>query len=125
MFCGPTFLQFTLFTLLYTTVYFLFNTKSPPKMSRKNTLCPLTLFYCILKGPKLEIFGSRVFPQIRPVCVGDLGTRRKNSKFHGLGLKIAVLYFLALSQTSLKIFKRYRRRRKQILSAVGDGGKKS
>jgi hypothetical protein len=34
-----------------------------------------------LKGPKLEIFGSRVFPQIRPVCVGDLGTRRKNSKF--------------------------------------------
>ena len=35
----------------------------------------------ILKGPKLEIFGSRVFPQIRPVCVGDLGTRRKNSKF--------------------------------------------
>jgi hypothetical protein len=34
-----------------------------------------------LKGPKLEIFGSRVFPQIRPVCVGDLGNRRKNSKF--------------------------------------------
>jgi hypothetical protein len=32
-----------------------------------------------LKGPKLEIFSSRVFPQIRPVCVGDLGTRRKNS----------------------------------------------
>ncbi len=31
-----------------------------------------------LKGPKLEIFGSRVFPQIRPVCVDDLGTRRKN-----------------------------------------------
>ncbi len=23
----------------------------------------------------------RVFPQIRPVCVGELGTRRKNSKF--------------------------------------------
>jgi hypothetical protein len=37
--------------------------------------------FVILKGPKLEIFGSRVFPQIRPVCVGDLGTRRKNSKF--------------------------------------------
>ena len=26
-----------------------------------------------LKGPKLEIFGSRVFTQIRPVWVGDLG----------------------------------------------------
>jgi hypothetical protein len=24
-----------------------------------------------LKGPKLEIFDSRVFPQIRPVWVGD------------------------------------------------------
>ncbi len=32
-------------------------------------------------GPKLEIFGSRVFTQIRPVWVGDLGTRPKNSKF--------------------------------------------
>jgi hypothetical protein len=28
-----------------------------------------------LKGPKLEIFGSGVFTQIRPVWVGDLGTR--------------------------------------------------
>jgi hypothetical protein len=44
-----------------------------------------------LKGPKLEIFGSRVFTQIRPVWVGDLGTRQKNLKFYGLGLKIAVL----------------------------------
>ncbi len=34
-----------------------------------------------LKGPKLEIFGTGVFPQIRPVWVGNLGTRRKNSKF--------------------------------------------
>ncbi len=31
-----------------------------------------------LKGPKLEIFGSRVFTQIRPLWVGDLGTRPKN-----------------------------------------------
>jgi len=35
------------------------------------------LYWCLigfidLKGPKLEIFGSRVFPQISPVCVGDL-----------------------------------------------------
>jgi hypothetical protein len=29
-------------------------------------------------GPKLEIFGSGVFTQIRPVWVGDLGTRPKN-----------------------------------------------
>ncbi len=34
-----------------------------------------------LNGPKLEIFGFRVFSQIRPVGVGDLGTRQKNSKF--------------------------------------------
>jgi hypothetical protein len=39
-------------------------------------------------------------------------------------LKIADLYFLALSPTSLNNFKRYRRRRKKFLSAVGDGGKK-
>jgi hypothetical protein len=38
--------------------------------------CPLHL-----KGPKLEIFGFRVFSQIRPVGVGDLGTRQKNSTF--------------------------------------------
>jgi hypothetical protein len=66
-----------------------------------------------LKGPKLEIFGSRVFPQIRPVWVGDLGTRRKNSKFDGLGVKIAVLYFLAMSPTL-----------QSFLSAIGDGVKK-
>ncbi len=30
-----------------------------------------------LKGPKLEIFDSGVFSQIRPVWVGDLGTRPK------------------------------------------------
>ncbi len=35
-----------------------------------------------LKGPKLEIFlASGFFSQIRPVWVGDLGTRQKNSKF--------------------------------------------
>jgi hypothetical protein len=33
-----------------------------------------------LKGPKHEIFGSGVFTQIRPVCVGDIGTRPKNPK---------------------------------------------
>jgi hypothetical protein len=34
----------------------------------------------VLKGPKLEIFGSGVFTQIRPVWVGALRTRPKNVK---------------------------------------------
>jgi hypothetical protein len=65
--------------------------------------------FVVFKGPKLEIFGSRVFTQIRSVWVGDLGTRQKNSK---------ILWF------RLEKFKRYRRRRKKILSAVGNCGKK-
>jgi hypothetical protein len=36
--------------------------------------------FCDLKGPKLEIFGSGVLTQIRPVWVGDLGTGPKNPK---------------------------------------------
>ncbi len=35
----------------------------------------------MLKGPKRDIFGSGVFAQIRPVWIGDLGTRPKNYKF--------------------------------------------
>jgi hypothetical protein len=31
----------------------------------------------ILKGPKLEIFGSGFFALIRPICIVDLGTRTK------------------------------------------------
>ncbi len=42
-----------------------------------------------LKGPKLEIFGSGIFTQIRPVRVGDLGTKPKISKVYGFGMKIA------------------------------------
>jgi hypothetical protein len=34
-----------------------------------------------LKGPKLEIFGSKVFTLIIPVWVIDLGTRQKISNF--------------------------------------------
>jgi hypothetical protein len=34
-----------------------------------------------LKGPKCEIFDSGVFAQIRPIWIGDLGTRPKNYKF--------------------------------------------
>ncbi len=50
----------------------------------------------------LEIFGSRVFTQIRPVW--KLGKKVQN--FDGLGLKITVL-----SPTSLSNFKRCGRRR--------------
>jgi hypothetical protein len=35
----------------------------------------------VLKGPKREIFDSGVFAQIRPIWIGDLGTRPKNYKF--------------------------------------------
>ncbi len=35
----------------------------------------------LLKGPKCEIFDSGVFAQIRPIWIGDFGTRPKNYKF--------------------------------------------
>ncbi len=53
-----------------------------------------------------EIFGSGVLTQIRSVSVGDLGTR---PKIQNLGLKTAILYFLALSPAEK--FKRCRRSR--------------
>ncbi len=34
-----------------------------------------------LKGPKREIFDSGFFALIRPMWIGDLGTRPKNYKF--------------------------------------------
>ncbi len=34
-----------------------------------------------LKGPKCEIFDSEFFALIRPIWIGDLGTRPKNYKF--------------------------------------------
>ena len=33
-----------------------------------------------LKGPKREIFVAGIFAQIRPIWIGDLGTRPKNPK---------------------------------------------
>jgi hypothetical protein len=74
----------------------------------------------ILKGPKPEIFGSRVFAQIRPVWVGDLGTRPKNPRLgwfrhenrHFILLSAVgdnAKDFFTLSPTSL-----------QILNAVAD-----
>ncbi len=38
-----------------------------------------------LKGPKLEIFVAGIFAQIRPIWIGDLGTRPKNPKKLCLG----------------------------------------
>ncbi len=46
-----------------------------------------------LKGPKREIYGLRIFAQIRPIWIGYLGTRPKNPKKLRLGPYIA-LYFL-------------------------------
>jgi hypothetical protein len=55
------------------------------------TLDSITRFYVILKGPKSiatlcpfgpkrEIFVAGIFAQIRPIWIGDLGTRPKNPK---------------------------------------------
>jgi hypothetical protein len=41
-------------------------------------LNPLLDIIVSLKGPKREIFDSGVFAQIRPIWIGDLGTRPKN-----------------------------------------------
>jgi hypothetical protein len=61
--------------------------------SKFTTLAEITVHIHSLKGPKQDLFGSRVFMQSKSVWVGDLGTRLKNLNFDGL--KIAILYFLA------------------------------
>ena len=68
----------------------------------------LYLTSCCLKGPKCERFGFEFFALIRPIWIGDLGTRPKNYKFWWFRLKIAILYFLALSPSTLKNCKRCR-----------------
>jgi hypothetical protein len=45
-----------------------------------------------LKGPKREIFGLRIFAQIRPIWIGYLGTRPKNPKKLRLGPYIALFF---------------------------------
>ncbi len=88
-------------------------------------------FNRLLKGPKREIrtvFGSGVFGHIRPVWVDDLGTRPKNPKFWWFRLEnrhfvLSVLSLTSLKHlsallTSLKDFKRCRRKHWQILSAA-------
>jgi hypothetical protein len=49
----------------------------PPKKYSPLDLIPL-------RGPKHEIFGSRIFMHSKPVWVGDLGTRPKKQSFDGL-----------------------------------------
>jgi hypothetical protein len=57
----------------------------------------------VLKWPKLEILGSLVFTQIRPVRVDDSGATvgKKILKVYGWGLIFTFIsgYFLALSAT--------------------------
>jgi hypothetical protein len=62
----------------------------------------------MLKGPKREIFDFGVFAQIRPIWIGDLELGPKIINFYGLGMKIGILYLLALSPTTLKNCKRCR-----------------
>jgi hypothetical protein len=64
----------------------------------------ISLTLIMLKGPKLEIFGTGVFTQIRPVWVGDLGTRPKNPKLGWLRPENRQFVLLALCATMLKIF---------------------
>jgi hypothetical protein len=68
----------------------------------------------ILKGPKLEIFGSRVFYKTQTCMVDDLGTRPKNSKFRWFWLENR--HFVLFSAVADLV--------KKILTAVGDGVKK-
>jgi hypothetical protein len=44
-----------------------------------------TFKFCSLKGPKREIFVAGIFVQIRPILIGNLGTRPKNPKKLCLG----------------------------------------
>jgi hypothetical protein len=47
---------------------------------------PKIFHSCVpLKGPKCEIFVAGIFAQIRPIWIGDLGTRPKNPKKLYLG----------------------------------------
>ncbi len=48
--------------------------KSDANNLKVNDTLSVETVYPILKGPKLEIFGSRVFAEIRPVC-GDFKLR--------------------------------------------------
>jgi hypothetical protein len=67
--------------------------------------------FVILKGPTLEIFGSWVFTQIRPVWVGDLGTRQKNSKILWFRLENRRFVLFSAIADIIKKFNCYRHRR--------------
>jgi hypothetical protein len=69
---------------------------------------------------------SWAYPMVLLSCRCNLagGCLRNSAKklkfFDGLGLKIALLYFLAMSVMALKTFKCCRQWQKKIFSAVGD-----
>jgi hypothetical protein len=67
----------------------------------------LNISSAVLKGLKREIFGFGIFAQIRPIWIGDLGTRPKNQKSYVWGL---TLPFIS---------------RDFCFSAVGDSAKKN
>jgi hypothetical protein len=69
------------------------------------------LVWRALKRPKLEIFGSGFLHKSDLYGKVTWEQGQKIQNFDGLGLKIAILYFLALSPTLLKKVKRCRRQR--------------
>jgi len=101
-------------TTLNLFTIFLFEPKSRTRLETlwcKNQEIPsarISHIWAPLKGPKREIFDFGVFAQIRPIWIGDLGSRPKNLNFDGLGLKIANWYLLALSPSTQKNCKRCR-----------------
>jgi hypothetical protein len=72
-----------------------------------------------VNGPKLEIFGSGVFTQIRPAWVGDVGTRPKNAKFWWFRPENRQFVLFSAVADIAKSFKRSRRQRNKIY-AVAD-----
>ncbi len=66
---------------LYTNGFSASVPKLPTQMGSLNKLVTNISLLGTFKGPKREIFDFGVFAQIRPLWIGDLGTRPKNYKF--------------------------------------------
>ncbi len=79
-----------------------------------------------LKGPEHEISGSRVFTQIRPVWVGNLGTKPKNPKlgrFRPQNCQFEL--FSAVGYNAKDLLTLGRLQHKKFLSAVSYNTKKN
>jgi hypothetical protein len=63
------------------------------------------------RGPSLRYSAPGFLQKSDPYVLVTLELGQKILNFYGLALKIAILYFLALSPALLKNVKRYRRRR--------------